>query len=208
MSNKIDLFYACESHFRFFRFSHFSFRLFIFRFFFSLPQNHPMDYFEVKEAFQDDGKISDIKYKRCGQYIVMLQLLPTSKTNESREVDNPLFAKYRANRMKCLLILNTKTKDWVDAIQHHWMHSEVIYAQSMEVCADNWTENVDIVCGHGIHYFNTLFSAYFYDNFGSPQILFGESGNLIRIRCLRHSLSKQTCPCYREWYRILFKINA
>ena len=53
--------------------------------------------------------IVDPKYvfKSCGNYIVVLQKLLDTITNESRsDVSNAMYANYRANKLRVILIIN------------------------------------------------------------------------------------------------------
>ena len=50
--------------------------------------------------------VDDPKYvfKSCGNYVVVLEKLPDTITNELRTTYDPRYSKYRANKLKTVLI--------------------------------------------------------------------------------------------------------
>jgi len=153
---------------------------------------------QIRDGFENAqvrDASSDRKYKRCNHYLVELEVCPETKTNECRKgVVDARFAKFRASQLKTTRILNTRTKQWVDEIEHvwkdeltHFQHGldvvyEVIYKVGVITYPSRFDTRLEEVCAAGIHYFNTLFAAHVYhynDNISS--ITFSDHGLLIHL---------------------------
>lgn len=119
---------------------------------------------------------SNIVYKSCqGEWIVILEKLKDTKTNEDRTYVNnrnkyhrkynimPLTAKFRADKLKVLKIINkfdpTKTTEEIES--SCYLNDYVIYKTGEVVYSDAYESDINIVCGAGLHYYKTILPAYY-----------------------------------------------
>jgi hypothetical protein len=157
-----------------------------------------MDYFKIKQAFncEDDPTI---KYKRCHEYIVQLKTTETTRTNESRSnVVNANFAKFRGIGLICTKILDTYNCTFVNEIYNYFYNSSIVYEVNEIPIPDGYTEDIEVVCGHGVHFFNTLFAACFYNRHSTLNILFSDHGQLLEIQCIEHVRYGEKCSCFKH----------
>ena len=106
----------------------------------------------------------DIVFKSCSRnWIVVLQKLDDTICNEHRtNVVNPLFAKYRANKLKVLDIFNKFTHKTTDTVTNSIHTATTIeYSVGKNVCADKYDLNENNICTTGIHYFKHPEVAYY-----------------------------------------------
>jgi antitoxin component YwqK of YwqJK toxin-antitoxin module len=132
--------------------------------------------------------ISNPKYvfKSCGNYIVVLEKLCYTKTNESRSnIADPKYAKYRANKLKTILIINKfDPSDVITEIQNSF-HTEkkVVYRTNEIIKIYTYDYDLDVVCTRGIHYFRTIEQSFFWEllkfnpTFTGKFIQWHENGN-------------------------------
>ena len=69
-----------------------------------------------------DLRPSPIKYRNCGSYIIELELLDDSVTNELREVCDPENAVFQINKARVLSIYHALTKESIDEIQGNMLY--------------------------------------------------------------------------------------
>lgn len=108
-------------------------------------------------------------YKTCGRgsgmtkYLVVMQKVEGTKTNEIRTVVNPDYAKYRASELKVIEIINTNdiTEKYL-RITNVYSNIKTVYEKGKMVYPDNYDKNPNSVCASGIHYFKTIIPALFY----------------------------------------------
>lgn len=92
--------------------------------------------------------------------IVTLEKLPDTKSNESRSLkkgQNTNFEKYRANKMKVLKITDEKGNNYTSAQSD--FDQSFIYKVGEVVEVSNFEEDLEKICGPGIHYYRSYQSA-------------------------------------------------
>lgn len=131
--------------------------------------------------------LEDIKFKRCGHMMIVLYIpMNRIETNEDRKgVKDKRFAKFRSREAYCVCILNTLWHQFVDSHKHMWWPNNVTitYVKNQWIQPDGFGIDKDVVCDHGIHYFNHWFAAYFYvcSNDNDTYIEFDQSGEPLTI---------------------------
>jgi len=103
-------------------------------------------------------------FKSCGfEWIVVMQKLPDSITNETRkDVHDLRYAGFRADRLIVIKIINKFTDDEINEIENtlytmkkiKYRVGEVVEAGSFDTCLDK-------VMTDGIHYYRTPVPAYY-----------------------------------------------
>jgi antitoxin component YwqK of YwqJK toxin-antitoxin module len=113
--------------------------------------------------------INDKKYvyKTCGNYIVVLEKLPDTITNENRfnvseNGDNKLYAKYRANKLLVKKIIHKYHLTNCEKVMSNRCH-KIEYKINETVYPDKFDDNLETVCSSGIHYFLNLKPAFYYN---------------------------------------------
>jgi hypothetical protein len=117
-------------------------------------------------------------YKKCVDYfsednsrkwLIVLEKLDDSETNEARDnVMDKKCAKFRANKLKVLKIINVnKPRFTKKYILSTYADTMIQYTVGEIVYPDYYDKNINNVCSGGIHYFNTVEPAYFYDGYPS-----------------------------------------
>lgn len=123
-------------------------------------------------------------YKAClSRYIVVMEKLADTITNESRkginnEVINTDTAKFRADKLRVVLIIDLKDgTTTTTTITNRFIHNPsyfmntlpYIFTTEYEVGSialpNHFERDLDIVCGGGIHYFRTVEPAFFYNRY-------------------------------------------
>jgi antitoxin component YwqK of YwqJK toxin-antitoxin module len=107
----------------------------------------------------------DIGYKRCGDYIVMLQI--TQPHNEYRPTcANVLYAKHRCKKAYVLNITHIHTDESIQSIESTFYEKQkLIYIIGQNIIENEFDNNLNNVCGKGIHYFKLKELAKNYKNF-------------------------------------------
>ncbi len=124
-------------------------------------------------------------YKSCGNYVVVLEKLDDTRTNESRSnIADPKYAKYRANKLKTILIINKfDPLDVIMEIENSFYAKKVVYRTSKIIEIDDYNHNLNTVCSTGIHYFKTVEKSFFWElltfnpKFTGKLIKWYENGN-------------------------------
>jgi hypothetical protein len=142
---------------------------------------------EIKPFFQH---CTNHKFKRIHDCLIALELTNldtiTPETNEDRVVADSRFAKYRTQFAYVTCIFDIRKKEYVFSVLN--LPRCVRYQVNHWMLADGFEPNHDIVCGSGIHYFNTLEAAFFYVELEHPvyqeqtEVTFGENGHLVSVR--------------------------
>ena len=113
--------------------------------------------------------IGDPKYvfKSCGKYIVVLEKLPDTITNESRSnISDPIYAKYRANKLRVVLIINKfDQSDIIKEIENTFYHKKIRYEKDKIVEVYDHDMKFNEVYTEGIHYFRTIEQAFYWQLF-------------------------------------------
>jgi len=119
-------------------------------------------------------------YKHVWDRIIEFKAPPQETTNERRKVVNSDFAKYRAKHALVLRILNYKTRKWETEYLHSYLEHDVLYKVDQLALPNGWSDDIDTVCGRGIHYFKSLQGAYLY--WRQELIRFSNQGEVEAIR--------------------------
>lgn len=138
-------------------------------------------------------------YKMCnGMWIVVLQKLESqmTSTNEARDdVSCKSFAKYRANKLRVIDIFDADNVDMdTKSITNRTVIArpsgdkaaartiETVYEVGKIVEPDSYDTNINSVCAGGIHYFKTIYAAYFYrqrpQNYSGCWLAYYENGQM------------------------------
>lgn len=136
------------------------------------PKSYEFNNLEIITKICDEYKDEKYVYKKCNdeynnssrEWLVVLEKLPETKTNEERvNVIDKNCAKFRGDKFKVVKIINVndstiqKTKI-VNSFEGH----KVTYEVNGIVRAEKFNQNINIVCSSGIHYFKTIPPAYFF----------------------------------------------
>jgi len=145
----------------------------------------------VHKAFGYPGLDKNIKYKRCGDFIVQMHKMDDTKDNESRiGVVDARYAKFRANKLLVLKIYDSLHCKFVDAHFHRAQFftkyifnrdtAIIEYKVGQIAIPNGFDEDENEICAKGIHYFNTLFGAFCY---GFDHIVYmTPHGSLARVQ--------------------------
>jgi len=104
---------------------------------------------------------SHLGYKIAGNCLVVLRISKTAVTNESRSVSHKKTAKYRCNEARVESITHLKTGKHLQKVSSNHDH-HFKYRIGLTVKVYNYDEDIDNICGSGIHYFITPVGAYVY----------------------------------------------
>jgi hypothetical protein len=120
------------------------------------------------KAINDDYLINSIYvYKSCGEYVVILERLLDTITNENRNnITNKeckLFAEYRGSKflVKDIFHKFDSTKK-VSSILSSNFENKLEYKIGKVIIPDNFDTVLENVCSNGIHYFLKLECAFYY----------------------------------------------
>jgi antitoxin component YwqK of YwqJK toxin-antitoxin module len=104
-------------------------------------------------------------YKSCGDWIVIMEKLVNTITNDARVVKNKSYAKFRANMLYVVAIVNkidhSKTIDSVTNVSYRY--KAITYKPGEIINVSDYNPNINTICSTGIHYFHTYKAAFFYD---------------------------------------------
>jgi hypothetical protein len=108
---------------------------------------------------------ANIRFKSCGElYLVVLELLEDSITNEARKVFDTMHAKYRADKMRVVSIVNKITGD-TNMQKVYSDTKELMYYLVGEIvtCVKPFCNDIKKICASGIHYFKSVEAAFWYN---------------------------------------------
>jgi antitoxin component YwqK of YwqJK toxin-antitoxin module len=114
----------------------------------------------------DISRDDEYVYKSCSKnWIVVFQKLSDTKTNESRSyVKNPMYAKFRANKLLVVDIVHKFTNESIDRIENStYCKKKITYEKGKNVEISDFDEDLDEVCAPGIHYFKCREVAFYYE---------------------------------------------
>ena len=102
-------------------------------------------------------------FKSCSRdWIVVLQKLPDTITNESRFVVDADCAKFRANKLQVVDIIHKFDQTTRDSICNSvYEHKQIVYKKGEIIEVKDFDKNVNIVCAAGIHYYKTMKVAFY-----------------------------------------------
>jgi len=120
-------------------------------------------------------------YKKCrDDYIVILKKPSDIITNENRKsIKNPLYAKFRADKLDVVLIFNTIKPTNTVTIAYSIYDCEFKYEVGKQV-NNTYNTNNEVICGQGIHYFKTIKAAFYYEI--STNVLTNHVGRYVNYR--------------------------
>lgn len=140
---------------------------------------------QVKAQFGNPEIQFNRKWKRCDQYIIELEKLENAITNESRDnVIDSRFAKFRADKdsLVPLRIYNMKDDKWENQIQHKLGWRRITYQVGVSATPDCYNQDKNVIRTQGIHFFNSLLAAYWFNVTRMPEdIEFTENGEIRRL---------------------------
>jgi antitoxin component YwqK of YwqJK toxin-antitoxin module len=176
---------------------------------------------KCKEYECDDKYV----YKSCNntydhnKYFVVLEKITTNAenkgnediitiTNETRKgVVCEKYAKFRANRLKVIRIFNFEDLTECNMITNEYSVfpsiKTIYYVKHIAEC-DEFTEDLDVVCGGGIHYFKSIIAAYFYNslntfgNFSGIWLQWHENGILKSKEQLLNNTLNGQCEIWNK----------
>lgn len=126
---------------------------------------------KIVNEFRSENKSSNDEclFKICrDKYIVVMEKREDTITNESRRgVINKDTAKFRANKLRVVLIIDladgsTTTTKITNVFCDIGWGAEIEYEVGTVAVPDGFNEDLEIVCSHGIHYFRNLERAFLY----------------------------------------------
>jgi hypothetical protein len=120
------------------------------------------------KTINDDYLINPIYvYKSCAEYVVILERLLDTITNENRNtISNEQFkpfAKYRGNKFLVKDIFHKfDSTNKVSSISSSNFEKKLEYKIGKIIIPDNFDTNLENICSNGIHYFLKLECAFYY----------------------------------------------
>jgi len=130
-------------------------------------------------------------YKTCDDFIVVLEKLKDTITNENRSnvsqiSDNKLYAKYRANKLLVKKIINKYELTNCEKVMSNGYKIKTEYKINETVYPNKFDNDLENVCSSGIHYFLNLKSAFYYgivmNNMNGKYLSWYDDGQ-IKIKC-------------------------
>jgi antitoxin component YwqK of YwqJK toxin-antitoxin module len=121
----------------------------------------------IKKIYQDYTYDPDCVYKSLNYqnkiYMIILQKLPDTKTNELRNmIANQEFAKFRASHLKVLKIFNIEIPEIEYDSCINSTRKNLDYKKNEIVYPDEFDNDLNRVCTTGIHYFKSIDAAFYY----------------------------------------------
>ena len=142
-------------------------------------------------------------YKTCSRCIVIMKFLSDTRTNEKRKnVANPLYAKFRADKLFVVAIINIHDfYNFATTLNNNY-DIKTKYEVGQIVRPNFFDENIDKICSHGIHYFKTIDAAYYYNDvpsgFTGIWCRYYDSGNKESETDCRYGLRNGKKFCWYE----------
>lgn len=105
----------------------------------------------------------NIVYKSCHPYIVTLQKLRDTITNEERQdIFDSFNAKYRANKLKVISIKHKLTNEEINSVETtYYEYKKLKYIKDTIVVEKNFNDDLKDPYGEGIYYYKNREIAYF-----------------------------------------------
>ena len=113
----------------------------------------------IVDRYEDPSHV----FKSCSRdWIVVLRKLPDTNTNESRPVVDPNCAKFRADKLQVVDIINKFDQTTTDSIcDSVYEDKQMVYEKGEIIEVKDFDKNVNIVCAAGIHYYKTMKVAFY-----------------------------------------------
>lgn len=137
----------------------------------------------IKHAYKELIDDSDCVFKMCNhQYLIIMQKTPDTRTNEARQdVADPKCAKFRANILNVILIINVldgKIVDTINITDIESMVGEATIGQPLE--SERFDNNLSLY-SYGIYYYNSIEPAFYRrcvpENYTGQWIKYHDNGN-------------------------------
>jgi hypothetical protein len=158
----------------------------------TLDSNYAKLYKKCRKYISDPKYVFKSCYNKTNKnpfperkWIVVLEKINTTITNENRKnVIDKRFAKFRANELKVIKIINMIKPNFVqNKIKSIYETETTIYKVGKIVKSNGYDNNEDKICSRGIHYFRTLFRAYFYGDSRTKKIYsWYDNGDIFKIQ--------------------------
>ena len=111
--------------------------------------------------------MNNFVYKKCGEYVVIMQYTENTVTNEStyiKDVINPNYAEFSGSEFLVVDIEHMYTKESIKSIENTiYTYTTITYKSGKVIRANNFYTFLDSICSTGIHYFRSYDAAYWYD---------------------------------------------
>jgi hypothetical protein len=120
---------------------------------------------EIKKIYGQYYENPLYVYKICfDRYIVIMKKLPDTLTNEHRKnVVDPRYAKFRANKLEVCVIFDVNDpSQTLEHITNHYNDILTKYEVNNVVTPYEFEIDPEFVCAGGIHYFNDMCRAFYY----------------------------------------------
>jgi len=130
------------------------------------------DFSAQSDAIQETEtplSIKRLKFKRCGDHVLLLYVPSYAWTNEARcNAKVKDFAKFRASLVWTVAIYQRTTESWLLTLDHMFRGQKVVYTVGAFTKPDDVDINPYAICAPGAHYFDTLLPALYYPNKPGP----------------------------------------
>lgn len=116
---------------------------------------------KLEPYIEDDSYV----YKSCLEWIVVLQKLDSTITNEDRkDIKYSMSAKHRANMLKVVDIIHKFSDEQCHEITNSvHLENKITYKIGNIVKVNDYDTNINEVCSTGIHYFRDPLPAFYYE---------------------------------------------
>lgn len=128
----------------------------------------------VYKACCDASSNKDNTFK----WLVVLKKCVNTINNESRGVHDKHFAKFRADKLRTIKIINVNKPSLIKKYIVNKPADDNLPSAKYQIGeitrCDVFNDNLHVVCGGGIHYFKTLVAAYYYSDVPFMKSYIGE----------------------------------
>jgi len=126
---------------------------------------HLQKLMKVLEKYTDNPEFVYKSVIKDGeQYIIVLERLPITETNEKRpNVMDKRYAKFRGNAFRTIAIINAMNPDKTLCTITNHEKTKTIYDVGQVVVPDGYDKDISQICCKGIHFFRDPLAAYYYN---------------------------------------------
>lgn len=156
----------------------------------------------IKDKYDNEKYV----FKSCQkEWIVIMEKLKTTKTNENRKVIDSENAYFRANKLRVIEIVNKFNPNIKrNSIVNSVIPEKVEYIKNQKVVANNYENDENIVFKGGIHYFKNYKLAYYYeldklDYYSGKYISYDFDGVLSEIGQYKNGIKIGLWKYYARW---------
>jgi len=145
----------------------------------------------ILETYPSFATDDTLRFKSCGNYIVVMKLSPWTLNNESRKVRNKKYASYRCVEVETIKIFNKfYPLMCIESIQNTHLNKpdckKVTYEVGKRTTMDKpetFDKNVNNVITAGLHYFLDVHRAFYFDlpvsNYTGRYVNYDEDGRVL-----------------------------